>query len=52
MWEPLRRHLGRRGRPREACYSCQPPGTRFVVAVRAMNDSRDLRPLAYLEAPK
>ena len=41
----------RRGRPREHCYSCQPPGTRMIGAVKVMDDSPDLRPaLAYLKA--
>jgi hypothetical protein len=42
----------RRGRPREHCYSCQPPGTRMIGAVKLMNESPpDLRPaLAYLKA--
>jgi hypothetical protein len=41
----------RRGRPREYCYVCQPPGTRVIGAVKLMNDSPDLRPaLAYLKA--
>jgi hypothetical protein len=40
-----------RGRPREYCYVCQPPGTRMIGAVKLMNDSPDLRPaLAYLKA--
>jgi hypothetical protein len=41
----------RRGRPREHCYICQPPGTRMIGAVKLMNDLPDLRPaLAYLKA--
>jgi hypothetical protein len=41
----------RRGRPRERCFACQPPGTRMIGAVNLMNDSPDLRPaLAYLKA--
>jgi hypothetical protein len=35
-----------RGRPREYCLVCQPPGTRMIGAVKLMDDSPDLRPLA------
>jgi hypothetical protein len=34
----------RRGRPREYCYICQPPGTRMIGAVKLMDGSPDLRP--------
>ena len=41
----------RRGRPKDYCCSCQPPGTRMIGAVKTMNDSPDLRPaLAFLKA--
>ena len=42
----------RRGRPRECCYGCQPPGTRMIGAVTLMDQSPGLRPLASLEVPQ
>ncbi len=31
----------RRGRPREHCFECQPPGTRMIGAVKLMDGSPD-----------
>ena len=34
----------RRGRPRERCFACQPPGLRVVGAVKSVAGSADSRP--------